>query len=331
MSTRLHPTCPLSRLLVLGLLLAPLPVRAGPTSAPAAGERLLREAQTHHEMGRFEEALRVLDRAENLPGDDALLAQVQLQRGVNLAVLGHSAQARQAFALALQRDPAVTLDPIRVKPAIVSLLRSVRAEQGGRAAAQPRQGGHAASPETTVASTATLRPGTRPFALMVSLGGATGLGSAAGGFALGQELGYHLSRSARGLALALAIGESFGSKGAGAAGTTPRVNLYQLAAKASWDLQPSSRTAFYLTPLLQLGLAYGSTAVVGASESACALGIRAGVEAKLILDDRFLLYVRPFSLDLLVGGDRLAPVLGEDPSGGLVLRLDFAVGAGVIF
>jgi hypothetical protein len=313
------------RALLALLITLPLGAWAQPASAPASGERLLREATRHYDDGRFEASLQLLARAERVSADSATLARVQLQRGVNLAVLGQTAQARQAFALALRHDPAVSLDPGRVKPAIVGLLGSVRADR----AATDR-----GAPEVSVESDAsTLRPATRRFAAALAIGGAAGLGSATGGFTLAQELGTHFSRTARGPAIAIALSESFGSKGSGPAGTDARVNLYQVAAKLGWDLQPSARTAFYLCPLLQVGLAYASSAVVASSESGYALAIRAGLETKLILEDRFLLFARPLSLDLLVGADALGRILGDESvsGGSLVLRLDFVVGAGVIF
>ncbi len=309
------------RLLALALLLAPLPARGEPSSAPA--DRLLREARGHYDMGRFEASLRSLELAERASGDEAFLAQVRLQRGVSLAILGKPAEARQAFALALRSDPSVSLDRGRVKPAIVGLLEAVRAEQG--------RGARGAAPAAEVAPEASVvRPGTRPFAAALAVGGAAGLRGAVGGFALSQELGYHVSRSARGLAIALAASESFGQKGDGPAGTAPRVSLYLVGAKLAWDLQPSARASFYLGPLVQVGLAYALSAVVGASESALALAARVGLEAKLILEDRFLLCLRPLGLDLLVGGESLGRVLGES-AGTVLLRLDVAVGAGVIF
>jgi tetratricopeptide (TPR) repeat protein len=312
--------------LVLVLLLAPARAGAEPASIPAdAGQRLLREARGHHDMGRFEASLRALELAARSSDDDRFLAQVQLQRGVNLAVLGRTAEARQAFALALEKDSSVELDPTRVKPAIVSLLRSLRSERA--AGVESRR----SSPPAGEAEVSLVRPGTRPFAATLAVGGAAGIGGAAGGFALYQELAYHPSRSARGLAVALAIGESFGSKGEGPPGTAPRVSLYQVGAKLSWDLQPSARSAFYLSPLLQVAFVHATSAVVGASESAQALALRAGLEVKLILDDRFLLTLRPAGLEVLVGSAQLARVLSEAGEGAVMLRLDFAVGAGVIF
>lgn len=311
-------------LLVLALLLAASRAGGAPASAPSDGARLLLEARGHHDMGRFEASLRTLELAARSSGDAAFLAQVQLQRGVNLAVLGRTAEARQAFSLALQKDPGVTLDPTRVKPAIVSLLRALRVErEAGGAQRSPAPAGEA---EASI-----VRPGTRPFAATLAVGGAAGIGGAAGGFALYQELAYHPSRSARGLAVALAIGESFGRKGEGPPGTAPRVSVYQVGAKLSWDLQPSARAALYLSPLLQLAFVHASSAVVGASESAEALALRAGLEAKLILDDRFLLYLRPGGLEVLVGSAQLARVMSEAAEGAVMLRLDVAVGAGVIF
>jgi hypothetical protein len=308
---------------IVALLLA----APGPASAQdEPAELVVREAVGHYDMGRFEASLRSLDRAETATTSPAVLARVHLYRGVNLAVLGRREQAQASFALALQHDPQISLDPNRFKPAIVELLQAARARRAGPAVVGQPVVTRQAEPPSGV-----LRRATRPFAVTLALGGVAGFSGAAGGFALAQELGYHLSRSGGGPALGLAIGESFGSRGQGASGTSTRVSVYQVGAKLWWDLQPAARTAFYLAPVLQLSFAYATAAVVGSSDSTYAFALRGGLEAKLVVDDRWLLYARPIGLDLLVGGAHLGGVAGEGTDASLLLRYEAVAGAGVIF
>jgi hypothetical protein len=94
-------------------------------------EELYRQALARYATARFDQAIKLLRRADGLATDPGLRGQIQLQLGVNHAVLGDGARARAAFERALGHDPTLDLDPASHKAEIVELLRGVRREMRG--------------------------------------------------------------------------------------------------------------------------------------------------------------------------------------------------------
>jgi tetratricopeptide (TPR) repeat protein len=107
----------------LGLsLLAARPARG------ESAERLFAQAVAEFREARFEKSIALLEQAERASPEQKLHPQIQLFLGVNLAVLGRSEQAKEAFSRALGLDPALTLDPTQFKREIIELLEQVRAK-----------------------------------------------------------------------------------------------------------------------------------------------------------------------------------------------------------
>jgi hypothetical protein len=118
----LHAAVPLIALLLTG------PVSA--KTAKVEGPKL-EQGQKLFNQGDFDAALKMLDAAAAEGGDAATLEKVHLLRAQCLAARQDFVRAEEAFALALEANPDVTLDPARVDPTVVKLLESVRARLTG--------------------------------------------------------------------------------------------------------------------------------------------------------------------------------------------------------
>jgi hypothetical protein len=138
-----------------------------------------------------------------------------------------------------------------------------------------------------------LRPGTRRGVFIFGLGGAFGISEAIGLFKLYQEIGGHLVArwGSAGPGLALSLAEGFrGLEG----GTLYRVDA---ALKFWWDIQPSQRFAIYLAPYVQAGyLRNQAVADNGDSGGTNGGAMTFGLEGKVILGDRGLLFLRPVAV-----------------------------------
>lgn len=108
---------------MLGLGLLSLP---GLAHAQATAEALLQEGIVRFRLGKFRGSLEALARAEKAASAPAVLARINLYRGLNHAVTDHEARARASFRAALVQDPAVRLDPRKFKPSLTALLDKVR-------------------------------------------------------------------------------------------------------------------------------------------------------------------------------------------------------------
>jgi len=105
----------------------------GPVGTKAArveGSRL-EQGQKFYAAGDFDAALKMLDAAALEGGDAATLEKVHLLRAQCFAARQDFTRAEEAFALALDANPDVALDPARVDPTVVKLLESVRARLTG--------------------------------------------------------------------------------------------------------------------------------------------------------------------------------------------------------
>jgi tetratricopeptide (TPR) repeat protein len=108
------------------LALAPR-TAAGVEESAAA---LLERAVAGHEAGRFQEARKLLERAQQGTDDPKLLAKIKLQLGVTCAILADEEKAKEAFAAALKHDRTIAPDPERHNPAVIALFKKVRGPVG---------------------------------------------------------------------------------------------------------------------------------------------------------------------------------------------------------
>ncbi len=91
----------------------------------------LQAGQAEFNRGDLHDALRLLDSAAAESTDDELLSKIHLLRGQCFGAQQEFEKAQTAFALALERDPTLTLDPARVDPQLVKLLDGARARMDG--------------------------------------------------------------------------------------------------------------------------------------------------------------------------------------------------------
>jgi hypothetical protein len=147
-------------------------------------------------------------------------------------------------------------------------------------------------------------------------------------FKLHQELGFHLNGTAKGPALGFFIQEEFGYNGYGAyAYYDPRRDLYYggylpfgfvVAPRFSWDFQPVKNLGLYLAPNFSLGY-HGITCGPGCGVASFA-DIQFGMDAKLIVKDRLMVWLVLPEFNIMAGG------YGE-----FVARYQFMTGVGVTF
>jgi len=157
-------------------------------------------------------------------------------------------------------------------------------------------------------------PGTHAFFATASLAPAFGLSSnARTQLKLGQSCGYHFGEGASGFALGAEIQESIGGSAFG----------FAIGPKVWFDIALSEKYGVYLAPSFMMGLAYASVSQTYygyeyGSTSGVGLDMQIGLEAKMILADRGLIFFRPVTIDIGVG-DVVA------------LRYDLVFGGGVMF
>ena len=90
-------------------------------------EALLQKGIVQFRMGMFEESAQTFEQASRATVDPALLGRIQLKLGVSHGVLKQTDKARAAFRAALGHDPSLSLREGKVKGAIVTLFKEVRA------------------------------------------------------------------------------------------------------------------------------------------------------------------------------------------------------------
>ena len=201
-----------------------------------------------------------------------------------------------------------------------------------------------------------LRPGTRPLAFLFGLGPSWGIGGryrygyydgdyngcgkgnpycgyngwygGYGAFKLTQEFMGHFSGNASGAALGVIVNQEFSGSYFG----------LNIAPKFTYDIQPKRDLGLYISPSFSLGyhlshfnysyyygLGYG-----GANYHAA--NIQVGVAVKLILDDRWLVWVQTPNFDFTVGpGNYYCNGVGNGCGAYFRARYDFLLGGGVTF
>ena len=318
----------------IGLLALLSGIPAASHGAPAGRadetQKLLDKGIEQYNYGLFEESLVTLGRAAKATGDPRLLGEIHLYRAINYAVLDKGALARQAFNEALSNNPRLVLDSERFKESIVNIFQSVKREREKYAPAAPSVAPAPAARAPAASRPATppavapsgpvgpsaVRPGTRSLALSLALGGALGLDSSPSQFKLRQTFDVHFSGASSGIGIGLFLAQSLGGDGV----------ILQAGPRLLWDIQLSSGAALYLSPDLGVGLTFVSsspTGRYGANEDILGVTAALGLELKLILADRVLLFLRPVGLELIIGGE------GLDTADGLFLRYDLLLGVGV--
>jgi len=199
-----------------------------------------------------------------------------------------------------------------------------------------------------------LRPGTRPMAFLLGLGPSWGIrnsyrygyydGRGCGGgnpycrggwygghgaFKVTQEFMGHFSGNASGAALGILMNQEF-------AGAYFGLNI---APKFTYDIQPKRDLGLYISPSFSLGYhlsnyrGYYYDYYGYRSANYHAANIQVGVAVKLMLDDRWLVWVQTPNFDFTVGpGDYYC---GPGVIGGcgtyFRARYDFLLGGGVTF
>lgn len=154
--------------------------------------------------------------------------------------------------------------------------------------------------------------GSRPLEFDFSLGPAIRVQNANTQFKMTQLFGVHFMGSSRGPALGISTQEAFGNDWF----------TFEVGPQFWWDIQVIPDRAFYIAPFAQMGYAvvsvsYG-TPFFGGSATAHFFNLQFGARAKVILNDRLVLYFQPFSMNMYIG-DTFA------------VRFDLQVGVGVTF
>lgn len=130
-----------------------------------------------------------------------------------------------------------------------------------------------------------LRRSTRRMWAGGGLGAAAWVESYGGsGLKLVQFFGFHFNKSGHGPAIAVELGENFGGGSVG----------LQIVPQFQWNIPLVTGLGLYLAPI-------GGAGVVIAGGSA-AFDLQLACEAKLILGDRGMVFLRPLSFDILIGG-----------------------------
>ncbi len=116
---------------LLPLVLSLLTAAPAPKTPPLSDEARLEQGQKLFNQGDIDAALKMLDAAAADGGEPAVMEKVHLLRAQSFAARQDFVRAEEAFALALEANPDVALDPARVDPTVVKLLESVRSRLTG--------------------------------------------------------------------------------------------------------------------------------------------------------------------------------------------------------
>lgn len=165
----------------------------------------------------------------------------------------------------------------------------------------------AEEPAATTSSGATLeliRPSTRPMYAAFGMSPAINISNAVSQLKLTQTFGWHLDGNGRGFAVGGEMQESFGSG----------IFAFQIGPKAWYDLAIDESLGIYIAPTATLGLVYASNSFA----SDVGFNMQFGAEVKAVLNDRILVFFRPFNLDIAIGD-------------GTAVRWDLVFGAGATF
>jgi hypothetical protein len=317
----------------LAVLLVGCLAPTGLVRAQETAEALLNRALDQYAQGQFEASVRSLQRADKLPADKSLHAKIWLYLGVNRAVLNDAAGARQAFTEALRTDSSLELDEERFKPSVVRLFREEKAKLPKVAPKPEPPPGPKPEPASAPVSLEPpgpprpplLRPGTRRWFAAVSLGGSLamngGTHSTDGNnlflgfphqFTAWQEVGLHFARHSSGAGLSFVLTESVGPfTFSGFYGGYPVEASFSTVVvepgfRFLWDI-PLGNRGLYLCPSLRVAYAYLHAAACSGTacldtvttQSAQAVSVEPGLELKLLLGDRGLLFFRPLAVEVL--------------------------------
>jgi hypothetical protein len=160
-------------------------------------------------------------------------------------------------------------------------------------------------PTTAEAIPPALRPSTRPMFATFALGPAIEISDSWTQFKLEQAFGYHFFGGGSGPAIGGAISEAFG-KG---------VFVFSVAPRFWWDIQPVQGLGLYIAPFAQLGFAIAS----GSGDSRAFFNMQFGVEPRLVINNRIMVFWKIMAFDINIGGD-FSPI-----------RYDMLFGAGATF
>ncbi|MEE9383246.1 MAG: hypothetical protein V3V08_07515 [Nannocystaceae bacterium] len=125
-------------------------------------------------------------------------------------------------------------------------------------------------------------------------------------FKFSQEFVWHLSGDASGPAMGFLMQEGFGNRG---------MFGFTIAPKFVWDIPIDAPIPVYISPSASLGFRAEHWS---GSDTWYQVDMQMGIAAKLILQDRWILWVQPTNIDMLFGG-------------GAGARYEFLLGAGVSF
>lgn len=213
-------------------------------------------------------------------------------------------------------------------------------------------GGSLAPAEAEAAVPRVLRPGTRPMQFLFGFGPAWGIGGANyyynagyygcggvpgcrygafgyyGSFKLTQEFNGHFSGNASGPALGVLLNESFGYQHFD----------FVIAPKFTYDIQPKRDLGLYISPNVSLGYELLSRRFYDPNlyyyrYNYSAANLQFGVGLKLMLDDRWIVWLQFPHFDMTIGP---AYYYGGCPPGAVcpayfITRLNLLAGGGVSF
>jgi hypothetical protein len=149
-----------------------------------------------------------------------------------------------------------------------------------------------------------IRPGTRPAWFGFALAPALDIQNSASQLKFAQDVGYHLSGTSEGWAVGFTMQQSVGAS----------AFVFETGPKVLYDYLLSDRYGVYLSPSFMMGP--GASSVSHSSSGF--FDMQFGFEAKMLIDDRGLIFFRPFSLDLQVAST-------------VAMRYDVIFGGGATF
>jgi hypothetical protein len=284
--------------LCLALTAAPAEAQTSKARAAAArGNRLF-------EQGKYSEAIVAFEEAYDIKPH--YLMQCNIARCHEMTG-NHAAAARHYRRC---------LDEGGDRAPIAGEARRALAE-AERKAARDRDRGEPPPPPPPSHPTTPASPVDRPFTASLGLGAAMELVDVPSQFKLAPGFAYHFFGTTTGPALGLELQLGFGAD---------LVSL-EIGPRFCWDFLLVGRPglAFYLAPGALLGFAHLGSRCVRPNLCTVArngLTLQLGVDAKLLLAERWFVSFRPFSLDMVFTAN------GDMATG---LRYDLLVGGGVVF
>lgn len=153
-----------------------------------------------------------------------------------------------------------------------------------------------------------LRPGTRPMAFLFGMGPSMRITNAPASFKLTQEFNGHFSGNASGPALGFILEEEFASR-------YDRFGL-TIAPKFVYDIPVYRPMGIYVSPSVSFGYHLFTCENCRVDHAA---DLQFGVTAKLILNDRMMVWFQPTNFDLLISSSQLGA------------RYEMLIGGGVTF